>query len=371
MKYICDYNIPVENDEGRYYALSAVDKASYIHDVLVRLGYTVEIISPSWAKKTSKSRIDYINDKISVVSGFSLGWTNSFTRVFSRISVMIWLFFYLLKNCKKGEKVISYHGVQKIPIVLLAKRIKGFDVILEVEELYSSLIEEHNWRQRFEKKMIKSANSFIFASEVLERRCNAGNKPYVIAYGSYKVPPFYAGKKEDGKKHIVYAGLIKKDKVAFKSVRIAKHLGPDYYVHIIGYGEEADINELKKEVEIISKDTKCGVSYDGLKRGTDYLTFLQSCHYGICPLTNDNTFQLACFPSKITSYLSNGLDVITTENAVLRNSQYRQFLHFVKDDNPESFAQVITGLTAERKESPRDYLVKMDEELISSIKRIF
>ena len=371
MKYICEFKIPADNDEGRYYALSAVDKASYIHDVLVRLGYSVEIISPSYAKKTSKKRIDYINDKICVISGFSFGWHNSLTKVFSRISAMLWLFFYLLKNCKKGETVIIYHGVQNIPIFLMAKKIKRFDIILEVEEIYSSLLnKEKNWRQRLEYKMICSASSYIFASEVLEKSYNTDKKKYAIAYGAYTVPPLYCEKANDGKIHIVYAGLIKKDKVAFKSARIAKYLSSNYHVHIIGYGEQRDIVDLNKEIEAIRKSTECTISYDGLKRGEEYLSFLQYCHYGICPLTNDNVFQLACFPSKITSYLTNGLGVITTENAVLRNSRYKDFLYFVKDDSPESFAEVIANIDFDTKINPRDYIKQMDAEFCSAMRGI-
>ena len=371
MKYICEFHIPVDNDEGRYYALSAVDKASYIHDVLVRLGHSVEVISPAYAKKTSKKRIDYINDKICVISGFSLGWHNSLTKIFSRLSAMLWLLFYLINNCKKGEKVIIYHGVQNIPVFLLAKRIVGFEVILELEEIYSSLLnKKKNWRQKLEYRMICSASSYIFASEILEQTYNFGKKPYVIAYGSYKVPPLYSDKANDGKMHIVYAGLIKKDKVAFKSARIAKYLSSNYQVHIIGYGEQYDIDELNKEIEEIRRSTDCTISYDGLKRGESYLSFLQSCHIGICPLTNDNTFQLACFPSKITSYLTNGLEVITTENAVLRNSQYSKYLHFVKDDSPLSFSEVIVGLRVDPKNSPREHIIKMDAAFSDSMKII-
>lgn len=372
MKYICEFKIPVENDEGRYYALSAVDKASYIHDVLVRLGHSVEIISPAYAKKTSKKRIDYINDKICVISGFSLGWHNSLTKILSRISAMLWLFFYLLNNCKKGEKVIVYHGVQNIPVFLLAKRIVRFEVVLELEEIYSSLLnKKKNWRQKLEYKMICSASSYIFASEILEQTYNIGKKPYVIAYGSYKVPPLFSGKQKDGRIHIVYAGLIKKGKVAFKSAQIAYYLSSQYHIHIIGYGEQKDIEELKKEINVIRLQTECIVSYEGLKRDEDYLAFLQGCHYGICPLTSDNTFQLACFPSKISSYLSNGLEVITTENSVLRNSRYNDFLHFVKDDSPFAFAEGIKNINSNGLDcSPRDLLIQMDKDFCSMMKEI-
>lgn len=371
MKYICEYQIPVDNDEGRYFALSAVDKASYIHSVLVRLGNSVEIISPSFAKKTVKSRIDVIDDRICLISGFSLGWHNTFTKFLSRFSAMLWLFLYLLKNCKKDEKIMVYHGVQNVPVLLLAKKIIGFDIILEVEEIYSSLmVSKKNWREYLELKMIKAANSFIFASEVLERTYNVDSKPFAISYGAYKAPPVYSAKANDGRIHIVYAGLIEKEKAAFKSGRIAKYLNSDYYIHIIGYGDKNNISLLKKEIEEITSYTTCSLSYDGLKRGEDYLTFLQSCHIGLCPLSNDNIFQRACFPSKISSYLANNLEVVTTENPVLRNSKYCSFLHFASDDSPASFAEVIKKIKHKRKQMPNDLIRKMDNAFCEDMKGI-
>ena len=68
MKYICDFYIPVPNDEGRYFALSACDKASYVFSVMNRLGYTIEVISPSYAKKTSRQRTDRLNDYVTIAS---------------------------------------------------------------------------------------------------------------------------------------------------------------------------------------------------------------------------------------------------------------------------------------------------------------
>ena len=367
MKYICEYKIPVENEEERFYTLSTVDKASYIIDVLVRLGYSVEIVSPSYAKKTSKKRIDCINDKITLISGFSLGWNNALTKVISRLSVMLWLFFYLLKNCKRGERVFIYHRVQNIPIFLLAKRLIGFEVVLEVEEFYSSLLDRKNWRRFLEYRMIRSASSYIFASEELEKRYNVNCKPYAIAYGAYNVPPYFSNKLNDGRIHVVYAGLIESGKVAFRSARIATYLNSKYHIHIIGYGEQKDIDELMKEIEEIKSETECMICYDGLKRGDDYLMFLQSCHIGICPLTSNNTFQLACFPSKITSYLTNGLTVITTENPVLRNSKYSPFLVFVSKDTPDSFAEALLGIKLDENQSPRELIKNMDASFCSSL----
>ena len=367
IKFICQYHIPVENDEGRTFTISSNDKASYIHDVLVRLGYTVEVVSPTSAKKTSKCRKDWDRDNVLIISGFSLGWYNSITRALSRFSTMVWLFFYMLRHARRYETVFIYHGVQNIPVYLMLKRLKKLRYVLEVEEVYSSLAAKSGWRARIEKKMIEHADAYIFASEILEKGCNKDNKPYAIAYGAYRLPVLAGIKQDDGKKHVVYAGLIRKDKVAFTSLRIAKYLPADYHVHIIGYGEPADIDALKNELEAQNKTSLCQATYDGLRRGKEYESFLQSCHIGVCPLVNDNVYQLACFPSKITSYLSNGLQVVTTENPVLRGSHYRTFLHFVTDDTPQSFAKAVESCANSEAGNPRDCLTELDSNLVIAI----
>ncbi len=361
IKYICEYPIPIENEEGRDYTLSSIDKASYIHDVLIRLGYKVEIVSPSTSKRLAFSRKDNINKNIYVVSGFSLPSRGRFGSIISRVSVSLWLLFYLVFHTKRGETIIVYHSVFKIPILLLAKKIKKLRYVLEVEEVFSSLQNENDsWRRKLEMKMIKLSESYIFASERLERDYNTQHKSFCIAYGSYFQPPVLTGKFSDGRIHLVYAGLIEKDNTAFKSLRIAEYLDGNYHIHILGYGNENDIALLLNELNRISKITDCYVNYEGTKRNEDYYAFLQSCHIGLCPLKVDKTFQNACFPSKISSYLVNGLIVVASENDVLRESKYADYLYFSQDDNPESFATVIRSIDICKAKNIRDCVTELD-----------
>lgn len=372
IKYICDFYIPVPNNEGRYFALSACDKASYVHSVLNRLGYDIEIISPSYAKKCSRERTDRLNEHVIVISGFSLGYSNGITKALSRLSAMLWLLYFLLFRCKKGETIISYHGVQKTPFFLFAKYIKRFHYILEVEEIYSALDLKTGagWRYKLEKAIIDKADSYVFASSQLEEKCNADHKPSVVCNGSYITPDLISEKQPDGKKHLVYAGLIEKDKVAFKSLNIARYLNEDYVIHIIGYGKEEDILLLKELISETNKQTQCKVFYDGLKRGDEYIAFLQSCHIGLCPLSNNKGFQMACFPSKITSYLSNGLLVVTTDNEVLKTSSYNDYLYYVKDDSPKEFAETIKTIRIDANNNPRKCIMAEDERMLVELKQL-
>lgn len=362
MKYICEFYIPVENDEGRYFTLSSCDKASYIHNVMNRLGLDVEIISSSYAKKYSRQRTDFINEHVKVISGFSLGWNGPISKIMSRISSMMWLLFYLLTKCERGETIMIYHGVQNIPIYLFAKMIKNFNYILEVEEIYSAiaLSKGAGWRFKLEKAMFNRADKFLFASKQLEQFCNAKKRPFVVVTGSYLVPELLSDKFNDGKIHIVYAGAIDKREVANKSAKIAQYLDDRYVIHILGYGADEDIDILKKEIDQINTTSTCRVIYEGLKRGDEYISFLQSCHIGLCPLSNDKTFQMACFPSKITSYLANGLLVATTENEVLKESCYKNLLFFAEDDSPLAFAETIKKMVNCKDINPREVVMNED-----------
>ena len=372
MKYICQFYVPINNNEGRYYALSACDKASYVFSVLNRLGHDVEVISASYARKFSKQRTDRLNEHVTVISGFSLGWNNRVTKILSMLSSMIWLLYYLLFRCKKNETIMIYHGVQNIPIYIIASFIKRFNYILEVEEFYSALSLKSGvgWRAFLEKAIIEKANSFIFASSQLEGKCNMNKKPFVIANGSYFVPEIISKKKDDGKIHLVYAGLIEKEKVAFKSAKIAKFLDERFIIHIIGYGNNEDIESLKFLISEINKTSSCLVQYNGLKRGQEYISFLQSCHIGICPLSSSKGFQMACFPSKITSYLSNGLLVLTTDNDVLKHSSYNKYLYFAPNDDPESFAYLIKTIDVKNSQNSRTCILEEDNRMLKEMPHI-
>ena len=333
-----------------------------------------EVISPSYSKKRSKQRIDRLNNKVTITSGFSLGWNGRITKFFAKLSTMVWLLFFLLFKCKKGELVIVYHHVHYVPWLLIAMFFKRLRFILEVEEIYSALEMKSglSWRSILEKSIIHNAYRFIFASSQLEKKCNSAmRKPFVVATGSYIVPNHLGEKIKDDKIHAVYAGLIEKDKVAFRSANIAKYLDAKYMIHIIGYGKDSDIDALNKMIDEINKTSDCKVRFDGLKRGDDYIRYLQSCHIGLCPLSTNIEYQKACFPSKITSYLSNGLFVVTTTNEVLKTSSYKDYLYFVKDNTPKEFAQAIKGISLNLKPNPCDCIIKEDKRMLQEFPNLF
>lgn len=348
MKYICDYAIPGENQEGRQYVLSSMDKLEYIVSAINRCGENVDIISPSCTRNKKgfyKGRVDALNDGNRVISAPTFGVASSLGRILQRSFALLWLMYFLVFRCQKGERIAVYHSVFYVPALVVAQKLRKIRVLLEVEEVFHELsAETSGWRVKMEESVIRKAESYIFASKQLEQRCNQKNKPYAIANGRYIAAPAYEQPADDGKIHLVYAGLIEREKVAFNSVRTALYLPENYVIHIIGYGNDEDIQALKELVDEVNGKARCRVVFDGTKRGEEYDRYLQQCHIGLCPLIGGSTFQNACFPSKITSYLSNGLLVVTTENEVIRTSEYGRMISFSEDYSPEKFAKAILAV---------------------------
>lgn len=364
VKFICKHSIPNSNDEKRFFALSTNDKVDYIVSVLNALKHNVEIISPTITanKKYYKSRRDTLNEKTDVLSGITIGWLPVFLK---RFFSLIWLFVYLLKNTRKNEIIFSYHEIEMIPVVLLAKFLKDYKLVLEVEEIYADLYSSKKnvpkWRVWLENLIIKHANSFIFASQQLANRCNVKNKPFVIANGAYVAEPVLEKCYDDGKIHLIYAGLIKKNAVVTRCVDVSDYLDDKYILHIIGYGENDDLIYLKDIVKQKNSVNSCKIIYDGVKRGDDYKRYLQKCHIGLCPLNSSSKFQSACFPSKITSYLANGLRVVTTENKVVRTSSYGDVIIYAQNETPAEFARAVQAVVLDEMYDSRKIIEKNHE----------
>lgn len=369
MKYIVTYKIPVENKEKRYFALSSVDKADYICRCLNRCGEKVEIISTSESliNESYHERRDIVNEDLTVITSPTPRGGSLIRDKWATLYTQFWLLFYLIKNCKKGERLFVYHKVMNVPTLIIAIYLKRLKVVLEVEELFSQL-NTSKWREKLEWQIFSKADSYIFASFHLQKIINKKNKPYVIANGKYEVAPIIAQPFNDGKIHLVYAGLIADGKVAFKSAGMAQFLSDKYHIHIIGYGQDEDINKLKDYISDLTELGKAGVTYDGLKRGKDYDCFLQSCHFGLCPISSDKKFQNACFPSKVTSYLANGLKVIVTENEVIRSSAYGAIVNFSKDDSSLEMAKAVMLADKKSDVDVRNTIRELDVEFVESLR---
>lgn len=117
----------------------------YISSSIVKAGYNVQIISPSWTANTEgwyDKRTSDLRDGITLTLGSTFGARIKIMKLFRIAWSWIWLFFYLVINVKRGEKIIVYHSLMIDFPIYFAKLLKGFKLILEIEEEYCVVIKQ-------------------------------------------------------------------------------------------------------------------------------------------------------------------------------------------------------------------------------------
>lgn len=370
IKYIGFY--PKDKDGFmRMGSLAAGNKMDYISSAINVAGYKVDIISPSWfsdnERKCSKKYIIKESSMKKVIFAPSFIANNRISRRIRAIFSQIWLFIFLLINTKNNENIIIYHSLFLIRPVLLAKRIRKFKIILETNEIYSDVKKYSNRIERVEYDMFSSADKYIFSTELLNEKLNKRNKAFAVNYGTYLVEEDRKSKFNDGKIHVVYAGIIDDEKGAVMAAAAAEYLGSNYHVHIIGFGRKKDIQKLNYLIDEISERTECTVTYDGLKAGEDYKDFIQKCDIGLSTQTPDAAYNETSFPSKVLSYLSNGLRVVSIKIKAIEKSRVGSLLYFYNINSPREIANAITNIDFSSPYDSREMLSKMNNLFIQEI----
>lgn len=370
MKYILNYGSYKYPEDRREITLSAKNKGEFLIETLNRLGFYPEIISLAVSskkaaiikKRTEKDKGNTIINAPQVCLPTKIG------RLVQKALMNIWLFFYLAINAKKDEPIIVYHTLRTVNPILTAKKVKRFQLISELEELYSFTSHKPKMLKK-EEKMIANADKFIIASRLLYDRIENEGKDYCVFNGNYNC--YYENAAfDDNNIHVVYAGLIKTGGLAFKSVEIGKALPLNYRTHIIGYGEKQDVEKL---INVINTANENGrrISYDGELRGRELNVFLNKCQIGISPQTFEERFAESCFPSKIATYLSNGLRVVSSKSRAVENSPLGKMIYFVDKDTIEAYVSCIRNVPLQDEYDSREALTGMKNKFENDLSELF
>jgi len=374
IKYIGFYNI--ENAKvKRVCSLAATNKMDYICDSLNKAGYKVHIVSPSWLSD-DVNRVKFIetstiqlSDTKKVTLAPSFSTSKKITGYFKVFFSLCWLFYWLLINVNKNEKILVYHAPWLSLPVLCAKKIKAFHLILEVEEIYHKVWNTNTLHKKFEDELIKNSDSYIVVSDILYNLLP--NKEKIILYGSYNLPKLNIKKITNHKINIVYAGTIEKIKGgAFNVVKCIKYLTNNYTIYILGYGNMKQTLELKKLIK--SENTLVGRKaclYLGVKTGKDYSSVLSKCQIGVNPQQQGDYMETA-FPSKIISYLAHNLSVVSTRISSIEKSKIREYITFTIDDSPEEIANAIQSIEVMESHDYSNIILKLDDEFVTNISKL-
>lgn len=366
IKYIGYYDIKENAKEKRIFSLAAKTKMDYIVHCLQENGYDVEILSLALSDREiflPGRRIKTRNGNQLVLIP-SIAKKNFITKIIRHFWPNIYLLKYLLKNVKKDETIIVYHSLEYRNILSIAKKILGFRLILEVEEIYADVIKSEKI-SKYEYRVISLAEAYIFSTPLLDEKLNDHRKPSISIYGTYKVEDDHGNKIDDGKIHVVYAGTFDPRKGgAYAAISAARFLGSKYHMHIAGFGTEIENEAIKNSIEKTIKETNCKITYEGLLTGDDYINMLQSCHIGLSTQTSTALFNDTSFPSKVLTYLANGLRVVSTRIKVLETSKVSDLLYYYDSDTSFEIAEAIKKIDYKLPYDSRRRLQELDKQCI-------
>ena len=372
IKYIGYYDTDENNIEKRGYALAATNKMDYICSALNKAGYEVLIVSPSKTKsnKYYKGKKTAINENVNLKLFPTFPWGNYLQKAISIIMGDIMLILYLITQTKKNEPILVYHSLGLKNIVRFAKKIKGFKVILEVEEVYQDVMLYSKRTRKSEYKNFNIADKYIFPTVLLNQKLNINNVPYSIISGTYQVEEDRKCKFDDGKIHVVYAGTFDPRKGGALAAAAAAYLPKNYHVHIIGFGSNDDTSMLLSTIEDVSKKTEATLTYDGLLSGEEYIRFLQKCDIGLSTQIPGATYNETSFPSKILSYMANGLRVVSVRIKAIEISDVGQAVYYYDEPSPEVIANVIKSIDILEPYDSRELIRDLDKDFVREIKEL-
>lgn len=369
INYLSYYAQP-GNPDKRAVTLASNNKIDYISDTIVKNDFNVNIISASVTCDTEKA---YRGKRIEIRKGLCLKTFPTLPRgtvlqkVFGFALTKICIICELLK-IKRGEKIIVYHSLGYMRMVNILHKIKKFHLVLEAEEIYADVIGDAKLKNK-EIKFLRSADSYIFPTTLLNQLINIENKPAAIIHGTYNIEPKKEKLFNDKKIHIVYAGTFDPRKGgALAAVSATGFLPSNYHIHIIGFGGENDIINLKEQIAKVSNKAKAKVTYDGMYSGEDYISFLQSCDIGLSTQNPDADFNATSFPSKILSYMANGLRVVSIRIPAIETSAIGKYMYYYDEQTPEKIADAIKSVEMNDNYNGREVISELDLQFQKDLK---
>ena len=340
------YTDDVVKSESRRENMSVMPIINYLYEKVSEHGYDMRVIAPTETvddHKYYKDRTDHLQNGIELTSCATKGSNNRIGKAINRLIVSFSLIRNILKNTNTGETLLIYHDPSNVIALLIAKRIRKLRFILYFGEVYQHVYPETYKRvKRNEWKLIRNADAYILSTEELKRYTE--DKPYVVLNGIYQPEKIldrmdFAQK---GKINLLYAGKISKTMGAFKAAELSKYLDKKYCVRIIGAGDKKEEEALKELIESININVHgADVIFDGKKNGADYKKYVQSCQIGLSIREIEGEFNRSSFPSKVCSYLCNGLAVVSTPIPTVVSSTLSDYISFSKDMEAESIVEAI------------------------------
>lgn len=350
MKIVAFYVEDSIHDRVR--AISTKPIIDFISDVLYENKVPVDVFSASWgntSKGIIRGSVNNVSQGINIHYGLTFGCNSRSLKIIRMAFSWIWLMKSIFCNTAFGEKIIVYHSMNIIIPVYLVAKLKKLQVTLYLGEFYQTVYKMASFKKLIENKFIKSAHSYICATNLLVNQISkirTGTFQYVVLYGPYKKQKLIIDATFNNKKiNLLYVGKISESKGIFRAIGLAKFLSSDYCIRIIGYGEDYELGRMRAEIDKSNRENECKVIFDGIKIGEDYIRYVQSCEIGLVLQDMNAEYNPTSFPSKILSFLSNGIEVIAPAIKNIAESPFSSMIHLYNSQDNAEIALLIRDVT--------------------------
>lgn len=364
IKFLAFYNTP-DNPENHIISPAASTKVGYLINALENTKRPVEVITGSRPyPRTGNPKIEkQLNDYAKLVIMPEIRGGGWFANKVSSLVYYIRYIGYLMRHIRKEDIVIVYHSLQNMKLVELLKKWIGFCLILEVEEIYGDVMQSQKTVHR-EMRYFQCADGYIFPTELLNQKVNTSRKPYVVAHGTYQVEAKEIGafpQTQEKTVRCVYAGTFDPAKGGvMAAISAAEHLPENYHMHILGFGSSDEVKRVEDFINTTAERCRCGLTYDGCLSGDAYKQFIQSCDIGLSTQNPSAMFNDTSFPSKVLSYMANGLRVVSVRIPVVEESAVGDLVSYYDEQTPERIAKAIMQIDLTRPYDSRARLSELD-----------
>lgn len=375
IKYIGYYDILRDGRQYREYSLAAAKKMDYICRELNNIGYDVRIISPSHVSARGDKKVHSVSERIGDRCFLELPpsceATHKVQRVWRVLMARMWLFNYLIRHTEKNEPVLVYHNYNVALPVILAQKIKGFKIVLEIEDIYFKVWKLSRLQEWKEKKLLRYAdNNSLVVSEVLAKELKIQNP--TVSYGSYTICNGAPIKAEDKSIRLILTGSVDKERGnGFLAVEAIRYLPSKYKLFISGSVAPKAREEFFDLIHTVNNELQREACvYVGLLDDREYERFLLSADVALNP-QRDGEFGKYIFPSKILTYLGHGLPVVSTPGESIVESKLADIITFSEGFNGQSIAEAIKNVKIEDRGVYFDYLTEIQSAFQEKLTDVF
>ncbi|WP_282071629.1 hypothetical protein [Janibacter hoylei] len=250
------------------------------------------------------------------------------------------LAWHLLQFVPRRSTVVVYHSLDLRWVVPVIGALKSYQVILEVEEIYSDTISgfRRTALRPLERWQIRAADKYILSTELMLDLPGVRNSESVVLYGNYEAAPA-KGRGRSGKS-ILYAGIIDSLKGgAARALDTAALLSDEFEMHIAGFGSPEDVSLFESRISDYRGD--CPVIFHGRLEPGELGRLMEKCDIGLSSQGIGSAYNLTSFPSKILEYLRNDMKVVSVPAVAVTSSTLASAIFFSRDDSAPSLAEAV------------------------------